>query len=72
MPVTLINFVVHPLLSAVLPIVSNVAMPAERFGADNGASRIILMSTVLAFFQLFGGGRVADFSLPLAGGVVQH
>lgn len=38
-------------LVAALPSASNVAMLAERFGADNGRiARIILLSTVLAFF----------------------
>ena len=39
-------------LVAALPSASNVAMLAERFGADNGRiARIILGSTVLAFFS---------------------
>ena len=39
-------------LVAALPCASNVAMLAERFGADNGRiARIILLSTVLAFFS---------------------
>ena len=39
-------------LAAALPSASNVAMLAERFGADNGRiARIILWSTVLAFFS---------------------
>ena len=39
-------------LVAALPSASNVAMLAERFGADNGRiARIILLSTVLAFFS---------------------
>ena len=39
-------------LVAALPSASNVAMLAERFGADNGRiARIILWSTVLAFFS---------------------
>ncbi len=39
-------------LLAALPSASNVAMLAERFGADNGRiARIILLSTVLAFFS---------------------
>lgn len=39
-------------LLAALPSASNVAMLAERFGADNGRiARIILWSTVLAFFS---------------------
>ncbi len=38
-------------LVAALPSASNVALLAERFGADNGRiARIILLSTVLAFF----------------------
>ena len=38
-------------LVAALPSASNVALLAERFGADNGRiTRIILLSTVLAFF----------------------
>ena len=40
------------ILVAALPSASNVAMLAERFGADNGRiARIILLSTVLAFFS---------------------
>jgi malonate transporter len=36
--------------TAALPSASNVAMLAERYGADNGRiSRIIMSSTVLAF-----------------------
>jgi len=39
-------------LVAALPSASNVAMLAERFGADNGRiARIILLSTALAFFS---------------------
>ena len=39
-------------LVAALPSASNIAMLAERFGADNGRiARIILLSTVLAFFS---------------------
>ena len=39
-------------LVAALPSASNVAMLAERYGADNGRiARIILLSTVLAFFS---------------------
>ena len=39
-------------LVAALPSASNVSMLAERFGADNGRiARIILLSTVLAFFS---------------------
>ena len=39
-------------LVAALPSASNVAVLAERFGADNGRiARIILLSTVLAFFS---------------------
>jgi predicted permease len=39
-------------LLAALPSASNVALLAERFGADNGRiARIILLSTVLAFFS---------------------
>ena len=38
-------------LVAALPSASNVALLAERFGADDGRiARIILLSTVLAFF----------------------
>jgi hypothetical protein len=37
-------------LTAALPSASNVAMLAERYGADNGrVTRIIMSSTVLAF-----------------------
>jgi malonate transporter and related proteins len=40
---------------AALPSASNVALLAERFGADNGRiARIILLSTVLAFFTFSG------------------
>ncbi len=39
-------------LVAALPSASNVAMLAERFGADNGRiARVILLSTTLAFFS---------------------
>ena len=39
-------------LVAALPSASNVALLAERFGADNGRiARIILLSTMLAFFS---------------------
>ena len=39
-------------LVAALPSASNVALLAERFGADNGRiARIILLSTVMAFFS---------------------
>ena len=39
-------------LVAALPSASNVAILAERFGADNGRiARVILLSTVLAFFS---------------------
>ncbi len=39
-------------LAAALPSASNIAILAERFGADNGRiARIILLSTVLAFFS---------------------
>ena len=42
-------------LVAALPSASNVAMLAERYGADNGRiARIILLSTVLAFFSFSG------------------
>ena len=42
-------------LVAALPSASNVAILAERFGADNGRiARIILLSTVLAFFSFSG------------------
>ena len=42
-------------LVAALPNASNVALLAERFGADDGRiARIILQSTVLAFF-IFSG-----------------
>ena len=37
---------------AALPSASNVALLAERFGANNGRiARIILLSTVLALFS---------------------
>jgi len=42
-------------LVAALPAASNVSLLAERFGADNGRiARIILWSTVLAFFSFSG------------------
>lgn len=42
-------------LCAALPSASNVAMLAERFGADNGrVARIILVSTTLAFLTFSG------------------
>ena len=42
-------------LLAALPSASNVALLAERFGADNGRiARIILLSTALAFFTFSG------------------
>lgn len=42
-------------LVAALPSASNVSLLAERFGADNGRiARIILVSTVLAFFTFSG------------------
>ena len=42
-------------LVAALPSASNVAMLAERFGADNGRiARIILVSTALAFLTFSG------------------
>jgi len=53
-------------LTAALPSASNVAMLAERYGADNGRiARIILLSTALAFVTfsatawLFGVGAAA-------------
>ena len=42
-------------LVAALPSASNVSLLAERFGANNGrVARIILLSTVLAFFTFSG------------------
>jgi malonate transporter and related proteins len=42
-------------LVAALPSASNVSLLAERYGADNGRiARIIMASTVLAFFTLAG------------------
>ena len=42
-------------LVAALPGASNVSVLAEKFGADNGRiARIILLSTVLAFFTFSG------------------
>ena len=39
-------------LAAALPSASNVSLLAERYGADNGRiARIIMSSTVLAFFS---------------------
>lgn len=41
--------------AAALPSASNVSLLAERFGADNGRiARIILLSTVIAFFTFSG------------------
>ena len=52
MPVAPIKLVVHPPPVAALPSASNVALLAERSGADNGRiARIILLSTVLALFS---------------------
>ncbi|RYX88797.1 MAG: AEC family transporter [Comamonadaceae bacterium] len=49
-------------LVAALPSASNVALLAERFGADNGRiARIILLSTVLAFFSF---SAAVDFLTP--------
>ncbi len=46
------NALVAVVLVAALPSASNVAMLAERFGADNGrVARIILLTTVAAFFS---------------------
>jgi malonate transporter and related proteins len=43
------------ILVAALPSASNVALLAERFAADNGRiARVILLSTVLAFFTFSG------------------
>ena len=54
---------------AALPSASNVAMLAERFGADNGRiARIILLSTVRAFFYVFGSRGVAHLMVPQGGG----
>mgnify|MGYP003693647445 CR=1 FL=1 len=45
-------------LVAALPSASNVSLLAERFGADNGRiARIILWTTVVAFFSFPLGGR---------------
>ncbi|MBI5269650.1 MAG: AEC family transporter [Burkholderiales bacterium] len=42
-------------LTAALPSASNVSLLAERYGADNGrVARIILVTTVLAFFSFTG------------------
>jgi hypothetical protein len=42
-------------LAAALPSASNVSLLAERFHADTGrVARIILASTVLAFFSFSG------------------
>ncbi len=42
-------------LAAALPSASNIAILAERFGADNGRiARVILLTTVLAFFSFSG------------------
>ena len=60
-------------LVAALPSASNVAMLAERFGADNGRiARIILVSTALAFLTfsgavaLLGPAGVAGANVPVA------
>jgi predicted permease len=46
------NALVAIVLVAALPSASNVAMLAERFGADSGRiARIILWTTVAAFFS---------------------
>jgi malonate transporter and related proteins len=52
-------------LAAALPSASNVSLMAERYEADNGrVARIIMASTVLAFFSfsllasLLGAGRL--------------
>ena len=46
-------------LTAALPSASNVSMLAERYGADNGRiARIILASTVLAFFSFSALGAL--------------
>jgi malonate transporter and related proteins len=46
-------------LIAALPSASNVSLLAERYGADNGRiARIILVSTVLAFFTFSGAVAV--------------
>jgi len=45
-------------LVAALPSASNVSLLAERFGADNGRiARIIMLSTVLAFFSFSAAVR---------------
>lgn len=55
MPVAPINLVVHPLPVAALPSASNVALLAERFGADTGRiARIIMVSTAAAFLTFSG------------------
>ena len=47
-------------LVAALPSASNVSMLAERFGADNGRiARIILWTTIAAFFSFPAGGGLA-------------
>jgi predicted permease len=46
-------------LVAALPSASNVSLLAERLGADNGRiARIILVTTVAAFFTVSGGGAL--------------
>lgn len=46
-------------LAAALPSAGNVVLLAERFGADNGRiARIILLSTVLAFFSFSAVGTL--------------
>ena len=46
-------------LVAALPSASNVSLLAERFGADNGRiARVIMLSTVLAFFSFSAVVRV--------------
>ena len=51
-PITNFQVLVLTLVLA-LPSASNVSLPAERYRADNGRiTRIIIASTVLAFFGL--------------------
>ena len=49
------SMLVPLVMAAALPAASNVALLAERFGADNGRiARVILWSTALAFFSFSG------------------
>ena len=52
-------------LVACLPSASNVAMLAERFGADNGRiARIILVSTAMSFLTFSGAVALLTAAKP--------